>query len=117
MFTATLTAKSFKDGNFQVAVEYTDGTNTFTQAYNVNSENDLHRIIEERIKSLEELKALEAALALGPWVKPIKTEPEIEPVKKALNDVYAAKAQLEIGIITQQQFDSVVATYKALANK
>lgn len=117
MYTATLKSKSFAGGNLQIVVEYAHGTDVFTEAYNVISEDDLNNRIEQRIDALNYLLNLNASLALGAWVKPVKQEPVLDPVQEALNEVYRAKNNLDLKLITQAEYEAVVLAYKTLANE
>ncbi len=116
MFTATTTKKDFRNGVFQVSVEYKNGTDVFTEAYNINSEDDLNNRIENRLNTLNNLLSLEGSMVLGKWTKPFKEEYVPDPVQEALNKVYEAKGKLEAKLITEAEYDDVVLAYKALAS-
>jgi hypothetical protein len=116
MFTATTTKKDFRSGVFQVTVEYQNGSDTFTEAYNINSEEDLNNRIENKLNTLNNLLALESSLVIGAWTKPVKEEYVPDPVQEALNKVYEAKGQLGAKLITETEYDAVVLAYKTLAS-
>jgi len=116
MFTATTTKKDFRGGIFQVTVDFTDGTETITEAFNITSGEDLDRRIEDRLATLNRLEALKTSLVLGAWTKPVKEELVADPVQEALNAVYQAKSDLDLKLITQAEYDAVVLTYKTLAS-
>jgi len=116
MFTATTTKKDFRGGIFQVTVDFTDGTEVITEAFNITSGDDLDRRIEDRLNTLNRLLELKASLALGAWTKPVKEEPAVDPVQEALNAVYKAKSDLDMKLITQAEYDAIVLAYKTLAS-
>lgn len=116
MFTATITKKDFRSGVFQVSVEYKNSTDVFTEAYNINSEEDLNNRIENKLNTLNNLLTLESSLAIGTWTKPIKEEYVPDPVQEALNKVYEAKGQLDAKLISEAEYDAVVLAYKTVAS-
>jgi hypothetical protein len=116
MFTATTTKKDFRGGIFQVTVDFTDGTEVITEAFNITSGDDLDRRIEDRLNTLNRLLDLKASLTLGAWTKPVKEEPVADPVQEALNAVYQAKSDLDLKLITQAEYDAAVLAYKTLAS-
>jgi hypothetical protein len=116
MFTATTTKKDFRGGIFQVTVDFTDGTEVITEAFNITSGDDLDRRIEDRLNTLNRLLDLKTSLILGAWTKPVKEEPVADPVQEALNAVYKAKSDLDLKLITQAEYDAAVLAYKTLAS-
>jgi hypothetical protein len=74
MFTATITKKSFAEGVMQVVVEFSNGTITFTRAFNINSADDLKRQVRNEITRLNELAELATTLPDGSYT-PTETTP------------------------------------------
>lgn len=117
MFTATITKKDFRGGVFQVTVEYVNGGDIFTEAYNINSVEDLNGRIENKLNTLNKLLELELSLLVGEWTKPVKEAP-IEPtaLELAQRAVDVAYDQLVKELITKEEYTAKVAAYKVLAS-
>ena len=67
MFTATITSKNFAEGIMQVLVEFSNGTQTVSKAFNVVSEQNLKREVRNELTRLNELVVLSTALPLGAY--------------------------------------------------
>jgi hypothetical protein len=119
MFTAKTTKKDFRDGVFQVTVEYKNGADTFTEAYNISSADDLDNRIGNRLDTLNRLLELEDELSIGAWVKPQKPTHEPTPLELAEQKIWELKRKIELGVLkeTDQEFVDAVSAYKGLMNK
>lgn len=117
MFTATTTKKDFRSGILQITVSFSDGDEIITEAFNVNSEDELNNRIENRLNALNKLAEFATSLTLGEWTKPVKEEYVPDPVQEALNKVYEAKGQLDAKLITEVEYDAIVLAYKTLASE
>jgi hypothetical protein len=67
MFTATITSKNFTEGEMQVLVEFSNGTQTKIKAFTVLSEQNLKRQIKDELVRLNELEVFAVALLLGSY--------------------------------------------------
>ncbi len=65
MFTATITKKNFAEGVMQVVVDFSNGTQTVSKAFNVSSENNLKGDVRNELRRLNELEVFAQALPLG----------------------------------------------------
>jgi hypothetical protein len=130
MYTATKTKKDFRGGIFQVTVDFVNGEETITEAFNISSEDDLNRKIENRLATLNELLALSTKLTLGVWEKPVKevvVPPEPEPPtaeELKAQAISAKKQEVELAyfdfqkkLITEAEYDAKVAEYKSLVTE
>ena len=99
-----------------MTVDFTDGTEVITEAFNITSGDDLDRRIEDRLNTLNRLLDLKTSLILGAWTKPVKEEPVADPVQEALNAVYKAKSDLDLKLMTQAEYDAAVLADKTLAS-
>jgi hypothetical protein len=115
MYTATITNKDFREGTLQVSVAFKKGAETITEAFNVNGADDLNNRIENRLNTLNQLADFVDALELGVWHKPVKEVVVPDPKQLALNKVYEAKGQLDAKLITEEEYDAIVADYKNLS--
>lgn len=115
MFTATITNKDFRGGVFQVTVQYLNGTDTFTEAYNILSEEDLDNRIGNKIDTLNRLLELETTLTIGEWTKK-ETPAPVGPtaLEVARTKIYELKEKINLGVMkeTDQEFIDAVAAYK-----
>jgi len=74
MFTSSIIQKSFAEGNMQVVVQFTDGTDTITKAFNIGSEGDLKGQVRREAARLTELSAFSQSLPNGAY-NPTDTPP------------------------------------------
>lgn len=74
MYTAKSTGKSLSNGVLSVTVEYTNGTDTFSEVYQANSGQDTHWLenrVRNRLLSANTLPDFSDSLQLGPIVPSI----------------------------------------------
>lgn len=118
MFTATTTKKDFRQGVFQVTVDFTDGTETITEAFNVTSEDDLNRKIESKLSTLNGLKTLATDLVLGEWEKPTEIIKEQTPLELTTQKLHELKNKINLGVLkeTDQEFIDAVTSYKQISS-
>lgn len=119
MFTATTTKKDFRGGIFQVTVNFIDGNETITEAFNVISENDLNNRIENRLNTLNELQTLATDLVLGTWAKkPVEPTKEPTALELAEQKLYELKRKVDLGVLKEpeQEFVDAVTAYKLAAS-
>lgn len=117
MFTAKPIKKDYREGVLQITVEFTDGIETVTQAFNVNSEQDYNNKVDNKRNELNNLKTFSDKLVLNEqWEAPTKEVLVADPVQEALNAVYKAKGELEAKLITDSEYDAVVLAYKTLTS-
>lgn len=125
MYTATTTKKDFRAGIFQITVDFTDGTETITEAFNITSEDDMNRRIEARLASLNELATLKESLVLGAWVKPVEIEPTTEVLAPTPEELKQREIDLkEVELIAtlertkrEMEITELAGTNPALATK
>lgn len=117
MFTATITKKNFTEGVMQVTVEYKNGADVFTEAYNISSENDLDNRIGNKLDTLNRLLGLETTLTIGAWTKKETPEQtELTPLQIAERNVDIAYDQLLKKKITEAEYNDIITIYKTLAS-
>lgn len=83
MFTASIQKNSFSEGVMQVVVDFSDGTDTVTRAFNISSERDLKRQVKNELDRLNDLSNLAKTLTEGVYdasdtVAPPPTQAEID---------------------------------------
>ena len=121
MFTAKIISKTKEEGILALTVEFTDGVSTYTEVVKPQDEDGLKYWLEARIKSLETSKQLETADNIG---KPIVfTENEV-PTETPEQIYYQArwklleyKQDLDLGLITQSEYDTELSKVIALKIK
>lgn len=120
MYTANITNKNLSAGNLQIEVTFTDGADTFVEAFNVTTEDDLNEKIAKRIDTLNGLVELNTKIAVGAWVKPTIPAPatptDVEIAEKELREL---KELISLGVMkeTDQEFIDAVAAYKSAVAK
>ena len=67
MYTATIVSKNFTEGVMQVLVEFSDGVQTLSKAFNIKSESNLKNEIKNELNRLNELEVFFTALPLGAY--------------------------------------------------
>lgn len=80
-------------------------------AFNVGSKTELDLFVANLLRIQTEF----AGVGNGEYVADPIPVKEADPVQEALNKVYEAKSHLEAKIITQAEYDAVVAAYKQTA--
>lgn len=65
MFTATILNKNLTEGVMQVLVEFSDGTQTVSKAFNITSKRNLKNEVRNELARLNELDVFNQALTLG----------------------------------------------------
>lgn len=58
MFTSSIKAKTFFNGEFKVDVEFTDGTQKWTESFVIRGSEDLRSKVKSRLQVLNELEVL-----------------------------------------------------------
>jgi len=78
--------------------------------FSVRSKADLDIFVDNLLK----IQAEFSTVSNGEYTASPVPVIVIDPIQKALNDVYEAQRLLELKVITQLEYDAVVAIYKAL---
>jgi len=117
MWTATITEKNYFNGDLKVTVSYEDDTQKFNETYSVRSFDDLDNRIKARLENLEALDTFSSELTVGTYTPIVKEEKPIDPKQGALGAVYKAKEELELKLITQAEYDTILGDYKTLIAK
>lgn len=78
--------------------------------FNVASKHELDVFLNNLTRTQEEFQGVTDGVYV-PKIIPIDDE---TPLEKALSDVYQAQEKLELKIISQEEYDAVVAIYKTL---
>lgn len=89
MYTATITKTNFSGGTLQIEVEYTNGTETLLEAYNVTSQADVDRAIARKLAQLADLEQTAATIVVGEYTPPATTpaptpEPTAEEIARGI---------------------------------
>jgi len=93
-----------------VAKVMDNDVNLLNAPFDVSTMAELSVFVDKLLKNQVEFAGLtDGAFTVTPV--PVVV---IDPINKALNDVYEAQRLLELKVITQLEYDAVVATYKAL---
>ena len=117
MFTFNVSDKAIENGRVRVTIDYTNGTVSASETTLINSLDDLDSKIEAKLKDLEANVLLEASIVVDEYVKAVKEKAvpvPVDPIQEALNAVERGFRDLERKLITQAEYDALVATYKAL---
>ena len=77
MFTSSIKTKSFFNGECKVEVEFTDGTQKWSEPFSVKGQEDLNSKVKSRLQILNELETFSASLPLGAYTP--TTTPEVPP--------------------------------------
>jgi len=117
MWTATITEKVFENGKLRIGISYVDGQRIVNESIFSTSMQNLDNVVTNRIAELQALDTFSSELTVGTYTPIVKEEKPVDPKQEALGAVYKAKEELELKLITQAEYDSVVSTYKALAKK
>jgi O-glycosyl hydrolase len=91
-----------------------DGKETFSTVINVRSKEEL----DARLERLKSVLNEQARISVGAWTAPAKTLPTAEELKEQELAELKRKAEqaysdYEKKIITQEEYDAVVATYRS----
>lgn len=129
MWTAKLIKKDLIDGLITIVVEYTNGTNTFTET-TVIRDLDIRTKIMKRVAELNAVQENFTGIAVGDVDLTPTPPPDPEPIpeptlKEQLYQTYldskaelqAQKLNLDLGIIDQTKYDIYLnETKQALSN-
>lgn len=124
MYNANIKSKKMTEGNLCVVVEYVSTTDSFTETYDMRTAFNLEQRIETRLSELNELATSLDKLKLGAWAKKevIVTPPTPQQMKQMeysdkLSELTAMKRELDLGIVSQVDYDIVLNKVKGLKAK
>ena len=80
--------------------------------FNVRTKAELDVFVANLLSTQTEFSGVDDGEYV-PNAIPVK---EVDPVQEALDSVYRAERNLGLGIITQPEYDAVVAAYKVIAS-
>ena len=96
MWTTKITQKQIVSGLLQVVVEFTDGTQTFTDRYETRSTQDVNWLndnIARRISDLEGVVSFADSITVGAFVPTKTVEVVVDESKLTPKERYARKLQ------------------------
>lgn len=67
MFTSSIKSKSFFNGEFKIDVEFTDGTQKWTEPLTIIGSDDLNFKVKARLQVLNGLEAFSTSLTIGAY--------------------------------------------------
>lgn len=111
---ATITEKTFTKGRLMLTITYSKGTQTFNETSQVFNVGEVNNKIKNRLDELARLDAAFSEIPDGVFIPAPDTPPEVDEKAEAYRKVFQAKEELAAKLITQEEFDQVVADYKAL---
>ena len=126
MYTATITDTKKEHGITKVTVELTNGTDTTVEKYQLTEAvgmAELKEMVKDKIKDLEKITIAPEKIKKGvidlsdPVAAPIELTPEQrkkEEYERKFGLLQKAKMELELKIITQQEYDVILNEIKAL---
>lgn len=115
MWTSTIKGKDFVNGQFRVSVEYTDGTNTFSEVHNLSNQENLDRTIRSRIAQLEATATFSTTVSTGPYTPSEEVKATPTAYDLAIQEVSRVKNLVELGILkeTDKEFIDAITALKA----
>jgi len=110
MYTAQSIDKMIENGRLSVVVEFTDGTDTFTETFYTTSGNDSHWLINRTADKLADLNSL-SVYASGLELGEIAARVAVEPTEKSewqgeVQKLQSMKEAISLGVVneTDQEF-------------
>lgn len=95
MWSATIESKTFEKGFLQIGVSYTNGIETFSEPYQINTESDINVKIKSRLSQLNMLETME--IPLGPYLA-IEETNTTDPKQYAIMNLRKAKDMVALGV-------------------
>jgi len=110
MWTSSITERSYFHGELKVTVLYTDGTQTFPETYLISSSEDLEVKIKAKLTQLEKLEVLATEILVGEYTPQADALSAVE----ALMAIEKGYRELELKIITQAEYDTILSDNKTV---
>lgn len=124
MWQADLVEVIKENGNLKVKVNYNNGVVVYTKDYLISEPDSIKRIIKDQINQYQKIEDFQPTLGIVDLSEPVEAKKEVA-VEVAKNqggltylekreDLIIAKKDLELGIIEQSDYDTLLAETKAL---
>lgn len=101
MWTAKLAEKNYKNGVFKLIVEYTNGTQAFTEVIDMTGgdENILAVKVGDRLRSLNANDGLDSKVNLGDAVSGTTTKTDAQTFTEKLNHFRRCKTAVDLMLL------------------